>query len=96
MIKYRGNDKLYIPVEKIDLISKYAGSESVVPKINKLGGTEWQKAKLRIKAKIKDIAYRLLKIAAERELATGFQFDKDTSEQKYLKIILFMKKLMIR
>jgi transcription-repair coupling factor (superfamily II helicase) len=82
LIKYRGNDKLYIPVEKIDLISKYAGSESVVPKINKLGGTEWQKAKLRIKAKIKDIANRLLKIAAERELATGFQFDKDTSEQK--------------
>ncbi len=81
LIKYSGNDKLYIPVEKIDLISKFSGSESYTPKINHLGGTEWQKTKLRIKGKIKDIADKLLKLAAIREATIGYKFNKDTEEQ---------------
>lgn len=80
-ILYLGKDKLYIPVEKIDLISKYTGKEGIVPKINKLGGTEWEKTKLRVKNKIKDIADKLLKIYALREMKKGFQFSKDNELQ---------------
>ncbi len=80
-ILYQGKDKLYIPVEKIDLISKYTGKEGMSPKINKLGGTEWQKTKLRVKNKVKDIAEKLLKLYAKREMKKGFQFSKDNELQ---------------
>ena len=76
-ILYQGTDKIYIPVEKIDLISKYSGREGVVPKINKLGGVEWRKTKNRIKAKVNDIADQLIKLYAERESRKGFAFSRD-------------------
>ena len=63
-VSYKHNDKLYIPVEKIDLITKYSSNEGVVPRLNKLGGSEWQKTKLRVKNKVKDIADKLIKISA--------------------------------
>lgn len=78
---YASKDKLYIPVEKIDLISKYAGKEGIVPKVNKLGGIEWKKTKLRVRDKIHDIADKLIKIYAERELKKGFAFSKDSELQ---------------
>ena len=76
-VSYAGNDKLYIPVEKIDLISKYSGNEGAVPKINKLGGSDWAKTKARVKDKIHDIADSLLKLYAKREMQEGFAFSKD-------------------
>jgi len=79
---YYGKDKLYIPVEKIEYISKFSGKEGVVPKINKLGGNEWEKTKSRVRKRVKDIAEKLLKIYAARELQTGFKFSKDTEYQK--------------
>lgn len=80
-ICYAGSDKLYIPVEKIDLISKYSGNEGNVPKVNKLGGSDWNKIKERVKSKIRDIADKLLKLYAEREMREGFSFSKDTELQ---------------
>jgi len=80
-IKYGGNDKLYIPVEKIDLITKYSSNEGSSPKLNKLNGIEWAKTKYRIKAKLESIAKELIKVAAERKLKEGFAFKKDTLEQ---------------
>ena len=76
-ILYQCTDKMYIPVEKIELISKYSGREGVTPKINKLGGVEWQKTKNRIKARVNDMADQLLKLYAEREAREGFAFSKD-------------------
>ena len=81
-VLYQDNDKLYIPVEKIDLISKYSGNEGVMPKINKLGGSDWNKIKARVKSKIHDIADKLLKLYAEREMREGYAFSKDTELQK--------------
>ena len=81
LIEYKGDDKLYIPVEKIELISKYSSNEGIVPKLNKLGGSEWAKTKLRVKKKIEDIASRLLELYAKREASVGFSFAKDTEEQ---------------
>jgi len=80
-IIYKGNDKLYIPVEKIDLIWKYSSNEGLMPILHQLGGTEWQKTKLRVKKKLHDIADKLLKIAAERESTKGFAFLLDDDEQ---------------
>jgi len=59
---YKDNDKLYIPVEKIDVISKFSGKEGVVPKVNSLGSSEWHKTKMRVTDKVRNIAkeYELL------------------------------------
>lgn len=80
-VEYAGGDKLYIPAEKIEFISKYSTNDGIVPKINKLGTTEWEKTKLRVKKKIESIAADLLKLYAERENSLGFSFEKDSKEQ---------------
>ena len=81
MVSYKDDDKLYIPVEKIDFISKYSAKDGVVPKLNKLGSTEWQRTKLKAKKRIQDMAGELLKLYAIRETTKGFAFLKDTKEQ---------------
>ena len=81
MVSYKDDDKLYIPVEKIDFISKYSAKDGVTPKLNKLGGTEWQRTKLKAKKRIQDMAGELLKLYAIRETTKGFAFLKDTKEQ---------------
>ncbi len=81
-VLYAGKDKLYIPVEKIDLISKYSGNEGVSPKISKLGGSDWNKVKARVKSKIHDIADKLIHLYAEREMKQGFAFSPDGEFQE--------------
>ena len=81
-ILFQGTDKLYIPVEKIDYISKFTGKEGAVPKISKLGGKDWQKTKARVRSKVKDIAKSLIKINALRKLQKGFAFEKDDEYQE--------------
>ena len=81
MVSYKDDDKLYIPVEKIDFISKYSAKDGVTPKLNKLGGTEWQRTKLKARKRIQDMAGELLKLYAIRETTKGFAFLKDTKEQ---------------
>lgn len=81
-IIYDKGDKLYIPVDKLSLISKYNGKDGYVPKINALNSTAWVKAKNRIKEKIKYEAERLIKVQAEREVKKGFAFSKDQPLQK--------------
>lgn len=78
---YDGKDKLYIPVEKIELINKYTGKEGMVPKIHKLGGTEWAKTKLRVKNKVREIAADLIKLYALREMQEGHAFSADNELQ---------------
>ena len=81
-VLYKDKDKIYIPVEKIDNLSKFVGKEGIVPKINKLGGTEWQKTKLRVNKRVCDLADELIKLYSERESKKGFAFSKDTDLQK--------------
>ncbi len=80
-ILYEGTDKLYISVEKMELISKYTGKEGVAPKINKLGGTEWAKTKLRVRNKVRQIASDLIKLYASRQMQKGYAFRPDTELQ---------------
>ena len=81
MIEYYGGDKLYVPVEKIDWISKYSSSNGAIPKLTKLGSTEWEKTKRRVRDKIESIAKELIQLYAQRESSIGIAFDKDTEEQ---------------
>ncbi len=81
MLEYKGGDKLYIPVEKLELISKYSSSDGIAPRLNKLGGVEWQKTKLRVKEKLENIASELLELYALRESTEGFAFRPDEEEQ---------------
>lgn len=80
-LAYKDNDKLYIPVEKIEYITKYSSNEGAKPHLNKLGGTEWAKQKARVKGKVKDIARELLQTSAKRKLVPGFAFFADDEEQ---------------
>ena len=66
-LEYAGGDKLYVPVENIDVLSRY-GSESETVALDKLGGEAWQKRKSRLKERIREIAHELLKTAALRAL----------------------------
>ena len=81
IIEYRDKDKLYIPVEKIELISKYSANDDIKPKLNKLGSTEWIKTKKKVRDKLENIAGELLKLYAKREASEGFSFKKDDELQ---------------
>lgn len=78
---YKDNDKLYVPVENIEYITKYSSNEGAIPKLSKLGGTDWAKQKARIKSKVKDIAKELLETSAKRKLLPGFAFMPDDENQ---------------
>ncbi|MEI9982058.1 MAG: transcription-repair coupling factor [Aliidongia sp.] len=67
---YQGDDKLFVPVENIEVLSRY-GSEDADAQLDKLGGVAWQSRKARVKQRIKDIADQLIKVAAEREVREG-------------------------
>ncbi len=70
LIVYDGGDKLYIPVENIDLLSRY-GSDDTTVNVDKLGGASWQARKAKLKQRLKDMAEELIKIAAARQLREG-------------------------
>jgi transcription-repair coupling factor (superfamily II helicase) len=81
-IRYQGSDKLYVPVEQIDLVQKYVGSEGKEPKIYKLGGTEWKRVKKKVQSSVQNIAEDLIKLYAEREAAKGYAFSPDGDLQR--------------
>jgi transcription-repair coupling factor (superfamily II helicase) len=76
-LEYAGGDKLYVPVENIDILSRY-GSESDGVSLDKLGGEAWQRRKSRMKERIREIAGELIKTAAERALRQGAVAEPDT------------------
>ena len=80
-IEYEKNDKLYVPIEQLDLVQKYIGIEGKSPKISKLGGSEWAKIKVKTKKSVGEIAENLVKLYAERNVLTGYSFSKDTEWQ---------------
>ncbi|MBM4765309.1 transcription-repair coupling factor [Bacillus sp. B15-48] len=81
-IRYQGTDKLYVPVEQIDLIQKYVGSEGKDPKIYKLGGNDWKRVKSKVQSSVEDIADDLIKLYAEREASKGYAYSPDGDMQR--------------
>ncbi|WP_430483446.1 transcription-repair coupling factor [Rossellomorea marisflavi] len=85
-LKYQGSDKLYVPVDQIDLVQKYVASENKDPKLYKLGGNEWKKVKSKVASSVQDIADDLIKLYAEREAAKGYAFSPDGDMQREFEI----------
>lgn len=79
-IDYLGNDKLYVPVEKITTIYKYSDSDSAKPKINKLNSSAWAKTKMKVRNRIKDISDELIKLYAKRAEIKGNVFSSVPEE----------------
>jgi len=76
LLEYRDGDRLYLPVWRLDLVSKYHGVDGAVPGLDKLGGTGWARTKKTVKRSVERLAGELLKLYAERETAVGFAFSK--------------------
>ncbi|MCI8621139.1 MAG: hypothetical protein HFJ50_05295 [Clostridia bacterium] len=81
-IKYTGEDILYIPTDSLDSIRKYIGGGEKAPKINKLGGKDWENTKNKVKSNLREVAKNLIELYAKRQKIQGFAFDKDTPWQK--------------
>lgn len=80
-IEYRDDGRLFIPVSQLDMVQKYVSAEGKSPRINKLGGNEWQKTKRKVQSSIEDIADDLIDLYAKREAEKGYPFPKDDDMQ---------------
>ena len=77
-IEYKGGSNLFIPATQLDLIQKYASASSKKPKLNKLGGSEWEKTKSEVRTHIKKVAHDLVQLYAIRQSKAGFVYSPDT------------------
>lgn len=82
LLVYAEKSKLFVPVERLDLVSRYASGENASPTLDRLGGLGWQKTKARAKREMRDMADELLRLYAERKLVSGYAFSKDAPWQK--------------
>ncbi len=81
-IQYAGTDVLYVPVNQLDMVSKYIGPrDNGAVKLNKLSSMEWQKTRSRVKKAVKDMADELIKLYAKRSQTKGFAFSEDDDWQ---------------
>lgn len=81
-IEYKNNDRLFVPVDQMDLVQKYIGADSEKPKINKMGGNEWKKKKDKVQKAIEDMTEELLELYAKRNSVKGYTFSEDSQWQK--------------
>lgn len=81
-IKYAGTDKLYVPIDQLDLIQPYVGMGDDPPKLSKLGGAEWQRTKNKVRQSVQKLAIDLVKLYAIRQSVQGYKFSPDTEWQK--------------
>ncbi|HVF73759.1 MAG TPA: DEAD/DEAH box helicase, partial [Acidimicrobiales bacterium] len=82
LLEYRGGDKLYVPSDQIDAVRPYTGGET--PTVHKLGGTEWGKAKARVRSAVREIAQELVVLYRRRITSPGHAFQPDTPWQREL------------
>lgn len=80
-IIYKDNAEVLVPLEQFKLVRKFVSKDGIVPKLNKIGSSEWEKTKSRIKNNVKDIAKQLMQLYQERTSHIGFAFNKDNDEQ---------------
>jgi len=84
LVNYQGGDKLYVPIEQLDLLQKYIGKDGEPPALSKLGGAAWERIKARTKKAVREMAEELIKIYAMRKARPGHAFPADTRWQKEL------------
>ena len=82
LLNYAEDAKLYVPVERLDLVQRYSSAEGHQPTLDRLGGLGWQKTKAKAKRAMRDMADELLRLYAERKLVGGYAFAADTPWQR--------------
>ena len=80
-IEYAQKDRLHIPAEQINLLCRYRGAGAAKPKLSRMGGSDWEKTKSKVKKEVEKVAYDLLRLYARRQMEEGIAFDPDTSWQ---------------
>ena len=80
-LRYAADDKLLVPTDQVQMLQKYIGSEGEAPRLSRLGGTDWARAKARAKAAVTDLARELIDLYARRSMTQGFAFLPDTPWQ---------------
>lgn len=80
-IEYANKDKLHIPAEQINMLCRYRGSGQVKPKLSRMGGSDWENTKTRVKKEVETIAYDLLRLYARRKMKTSIEFAPDSPLQ---------------
>jgi len=82
LLTFAEGGKLYVPVERLDLVQRYSAGEGHAAQLDRLGGIGWQKTKARVKRAMRDMAEELLKLYAERKLVQGHAYGTDTPWQQ--------------
>jgi transcription-repair coupling factor (superfamily II helicase) len=82
LVEYAEGSQLYVPVERLDLVSKYLGAEAAAARLDRLGGATWQKVKASVRESLRELAEDLLKLYAARSVAQGRAFSPDTPWQR--------------
>jgi len=82
LLTYQNDARLYVPVERLDLIQKYSSMGGTRPTLDRLGGTSWARTKTRIKKSMRDMAEELLELYAQRQTVSGYAFAPDTAWQR--------------
>ena len=80
-IEYANNDKLHIPAEQINMLCRYRGSGQIKPKLSRMGGSDWEGVKSKVKKAVETIAYDLLRLYARRKMQEGIAFAEDSPLQ---------------
>src|SRR5215813_6724780 len=82
LLEYADNNQLYVPVDRLDLVSKYLGADTGAARLDRLGGASWQRVKESVRAALREMAEELLKLYARRSVAEGHAFSADTPWQR--------------
>ena len=83
-ITYRDGDNLFVTVDRLNRVQKFSSEDGSVPKLSKLGTTEWERAKEKTKESLKKVAAELIQIYAGRKAQSGYSFSEDNHWQKEL------------
>lgn len=82
LLAYANDDKLYVPVEQVGLLHKYVGSEGAVPRLSKMGGSDWKRVTTKAAKAVTELAEELLRLYAQRQIVTGHAFAPDNHYQE--------------
>ena len=81
-IHYSGHDVLYVPTDQIQFLQRYIGNEGEAPRLSRMGGADWKKARAKAQKSIDNLAEKLVALYAKREITDGYAFPPDTPFQQ--------------
>jgi transcription-repair coupling factor (superfamily II helicase) len=80
-LEYADNEAVFIPIEQVNMVQRYIGSEGSAPRLDKIGGKSWEKRKSIVRKSVEDLAERLIKLYSKRKMTYGYAFPEDTDWQ---------------